>query len=99
VNNQLVGDDRTAMNVLKNPPAGHVLIGAANPTDVSGGRFSYGNVYVDEVEFWYKDRDSLIASGYIVRGQDDVTFSYMPFMVPTLYNDPLFFIMIRYSHW
>lgn len=46
----------------------HFYIGAPNSDDVTGQRFSYGNMALDDMEIWYGRREELLAFDYIVRG-------------------------------
>ena len=46
----------------------HVYIGRANNGDTSTGSFNFANALIDEAETWFRDRDTLLAFGYILRG-------------------------------
>lgn len=69
LNNKLMGEARQSTTVPSSTASGRFLIGSANPGDVAGGRFRYADAVIDEVETWYRDRDSLIAFNYLLRGK------------------------------
>lgn len=77
VNNKLVGQDaessRIDSSTLKKSPLygkGSFRIGYANDGDLDGISLKFGNFLVDETEFWFSDRDTLLAFGHIARGTD-----------------------------
>lgn len=47
---------------------GRFLVGFADDPDVDI-EARYGDLIVDELELWFQDRDTLLAFGYIERGQ------------------------------
>lgn len=70
LNNQLYGEDGdpvfAEMGKIRDDSS--VRIGYANEGDVDGAPFKYGNLLVDETEFWFSSRDTLLAFGHLARG-------------------------------
>lgn len=70
LNNQLYGEDRapvfTEMERIRDDSS--VRIGYANEGDTDGAPFKSGNFLVDETEFWFSSRDTLLAFGHLARG-------------------------------
>ena len=65
INNKFVGErENLQSNVPIKPVAGHVLIGSASLLGCRGRKISIRKALTFnlEIEFWMKDRDSLIAS-------------------------------------
>ena len=70
INNRLVGYQTAPRAIPKFAlsNSSHVYFGRANNGDLSTGTFNYANALVDEAETWFRDRDTLLAFGYILRG-------------------------------
>ena len=73
INNRLVGYQQGARAIPQSQinNAAHVYIGRANNGDTSSGSFNYANALIDESETWFRDRDTLLAFRYILRGIND----------------------------
>lgn len=70
INNQLLGEDGdpdfAEMEKIRDDSS--VRIGYANEGDAEGAPFRSGNFLVDETEFWFSSRDTLLAFGHLARG-------------------------------
>ena len=70
INNKLVDEHKApAISMIRTPPSdSSVLVGKSNAQDGEGVRTKFGDFVVDELEFWFRDRDNLIAFEHILRG-------------------------------